>query len=245
MNATAKTTACVGKKRTILRVVTILTITTILTPVLSSLAGCASSPAVMSNPLPVDTSEYDTLFEASMQVLQDKGFVLDRHDYRFGVVTTLARVSPTIAEPWHRDNTTMEQAVTSTTNYQRRRVSIRLIPDTGQFKLEGDASEKAAPQPLDIASNSLAPSPAGYLLDAQVLIEQVETPRRYLTGSTSQGRMFRDLRAAPANLKDRQISENYWRVISRDSAMEQQLIAQIIRQSTQLARTQAVDAPPE
>lgn len=217
----------------IMRVITILTFATLLTLPLTTMSGCASSQTALANPLPVDTSEYDTLFTAAIEVLKDQGFRLDRHDHRFGVVTTYPKASPTIGEPWHRDNVTLEQAVASTVNYQRRRVSVRLIPDHS-------ASQTDKPKQMDIAASGALVAPAGYLLDAQVLIEQVETPLRYLTGSTASGRMIRDLRAAPADLKDRKITENYWRVVARDTAMEQQLIARILRQSTQLVQDQSI-----
>jgi hypothetical protein len=83
-----------------------------------------------------------------------------------------------------------------------------------------------------------------YLLNAQVLIEQVETPRRYLTGSTAPGRMYHDLRAAPAELADRHISENYWRVTGRDSELERRLLAAILHKSDQLARESTAPTPP-
>lgn len=223
-----------GKTLRVLRAVTILTFATVLTLPLTAMSGCASSQIALANPLPVDAREYDTIFTAAMEVLQDQGFRLDRHDHRFGVVTTYPRVSPTIGEPWHRDNVTFGQAVASTANYQRRRVSVRLIPDTS-------ASQTDKPQQMDIAASGALQTPTGYLLDAQVLIEQVETPLRYLSGSTASGKMIRQLRAAPADLKDRNITQNYWRVIARDTAMEQQLIARILRQSTQLARTQSIN----
>lgn len=236
MNAKSKSKPKHGKTLTILRVVTIATVAMILTLSMTTIVGCASSQTALKNPLPVDTSEYDLIFQAAMDVLQNQGYRLDRHDYRFGVVTTYPKVSPTLGEPWYSDNTTAQQAVASTVNYQRRRVNIRLVPDP-------EATAAAAKQltaEQAIASSSANPLPGGYLLDAQVLIEQVETPLRYLTGSTASGRIARDLRDAPADLKERNIKENYWRVIGRDTGLEQKLMADILRKTTTLAQKQPV-----
>lgn len=211
----------------------IVSITLLALITLTGLLGCASSQTALNNPLPIDTAAYNPVFQAAMDTLQDQGFRLDRRDYRFGVITTYPKVSPTIFEPWYDDNTTANQAIASTVNYQRRRVSIRLLPE--------QAPAKQAPI-TDIASNSALPLPAGYLLDAQVFIEQVETPRRFLTGSTDQGRIFRNLHTAPANLKVRGISDNYWRVIGRDTGMEQKLIASILQKSNHAEQTQPPDS---
>lgn len=227
-----------AKSLTIMHAVTVVTIATIMTLSLASFTGCAASSTSSRitqepNPIPIATAEYDLIFQASLDTLQDSGFRLNRQDYRFGVVSTYPKASPTLFEPWHTDNTTAYQAISSTTNYQRRRVSIRLIPNQTK-PISTQTDHAAAVQ--DIASNSAIAPPAGYLLDAQVLIEQVETPLRYLSGSTSQGRMFRDLRSAPADLSDRQIKDNYWRVIGRDTGLEHHLLAQILRKKNQLAQ---------
>ena len=230
-----------AKTLSIMHAVTVVTIATVMTLSLASFTGCsASSSGSITkeyNPIPVATAEYDLIFQASLDTLQDSGFRLNRQDYRFGVVSTYPKVSPTLFEPWHGDNTTAYQAVSSTTNYQRRRVNIRLLPNN-TLSASNDASSN--PPVQDIASNSAIAPPAGYLLDAQVLIEQVETPLRFLSGSTAQGKLFRQLRAAPADLADRQINENYWRVIGRDTSLEQHLLAQILRKSSELAQKQAL-----
>jgi len=212
-----------------MRVVSILTI------VLSmlSMTACASRTPVISNPVEIDVTEYDRIFQASLDVLQDNGFNLDRQDYRFGVVTTHPRPSPSAFEPWHRDNTTVGQAVESTLNFQRRRVSIRLIPaPSTPANAESDTPAAATSPAVTRVSDS-------YMLETQVIIEQVEAPRRYLTGSSAEGRMMRNLSASPQALKDKQVSENYWRSVGRDTDLEQRLVADILRRSITLARTQA------
>jgi hypothetical protein len=211
-----------------MRALTILTIAL----AMLSMTACASRTPVISNPVEIDVTEYDRIFQASVDVLEDKGFRLDRQDYRFGVVTSHPRPSPSALEPWHRDNTSVGQAVESTLNYQRRRVSIRLIP----------ASSTPANAESDSPAATTAPAATrvsdSYMLETQVVIEQVEAPRRYLTGSSAEGRMLRNLSAAPQSLKDKQVSENYWRPVGRDTDLEQRIVADILRRSITLARTQ-------
>lgn len=213
--------------------VTIMTMVT----TLPFVAGCASSSrATIGNPVEIDVTEYDRIFRASVDVLQNKGFGIDRQDYRFGVVTSRPRSSPTAFEPWHRDNTTLAQTLESTTNYQRRRVAIRLIPADSLApakQAESDSPSLARPDA------DATQADAGYLLEVQVVVEQVEAPTRQLTGATGHRRMFRDLAAPPDNLARRQITENYWRPVGRDKNLEQQLVADILRQSLDYVRSPA------
>ena len=92
------------------------------------LAGCTTAIHAVNNPLEIAPSEYDRLLEAAVDELRDRGFVVDRHDYRFGTVSTRPVGSPTILEPWRADNSIYDQAVASTVNYQRRQITITLEP---------------------------------------------------------------------------------------------------------------------
>lgn len=220
--------------------VTNWTILAIALPVLLLTLGCSSAPSPIANPIEIDTTEYDRIFQASAQVLRDNGFRVDRHDYRFGVMNTYPKASPTLVEPWHSDNITLGQAAQSTTNFQRRRIEIRLTPVEPTVTQTDDtpAADEAA-----TTSNSTTPD-ASYMLQATVTIEQVEAPRRFLTGSTAPGRMFRNYRAMPAELTQLDIQSNYWRPVGRDTALEQQLVADILRQSVQIARSRPWQSSP-
>ncbi len=208
---------------------------------LLSMTACAGRSNTIANPVEIDVTEYDRIFQASADVLKDSGFRIDRQDYRFGVLTSHPRTSPTAMEPWHRDNVTLGQALESTVNFQRRRIHIRLIPTTAApANAESDTPAAVTatlpqdqPAQADAATRVVHDS---YMLEAQVVIEQVEAPRRYLTGSTAPGRMYRNLSAAPDELAQRQISENYWRPVGRDTHLEQRLVADILRRSITLAR---------
>src|SRR5688572_16983036 len=70
------------------------------------LAGCSHPVRPLTgfrpapNPVEVDAAEYDRVFEASVDVLRDAGFRVNRRDYRFGDVVTYPDTSPTVFEPW-------------------------------------------------------------------------------------------------------------------------------------------------
>ncbi|MCC7145136.1 MAG: hypothetical protein IT443_01685 [Phycisphaeraceae bacterium] len=96
--------------------------------VLAALGGCASKAVHPDNPLTIDAREYSRVYEASGLVLRDMGFSLDRQDFRFGRLSTFPLGSPTIGEPWRRQNSTLSQSVQSTLNTERRRVEIMIDP---------------------------------------------------------------------------------------------------------------------
>ena len=176
----------------------------------SLLAGCATPIQAVNNPLEVAPSEYDRLFEAIVHELRDRGFVVDRRDYRFGTVSTRPVGSPTILEPWRADNTTDNQAFASTVNYQRRQITVTL-------------------EPVEPAPGT--DQPHRYLLRAEVIVERVVVPTTYATGSTTGRRVIGKLTRVPTEWQQRGITGHYWRPIGRDPYLEQQLIDAIVRRS--------------
>ncbi len=174
------------------------------------LAGCTTVIHAVNNPLEIAPGEYDRLFEAAVGELRARGFVVDRHDYRFGTVSTRPVGSPTILEPWRAGNSVYDQAVASTVNYQRRQITITLEPVENGQDME---------------------PPDRYLLRAEVIIERVVLPTTYITGSTTSRRVIGKLSRVPAEWRQRGITGHYWRPIGRDPYLEQQLIEAIVRRS--------------
>ncbi len=192
----------------------------------AALTGCAARPATVQNPIEIDASEYSRMFLASAAELRNQGFILDRQDFRFGVLTTKPVASPTALEPWHTANRTAAHAVDSTFNDQRRRVTVTFNPP-----------ESGGADP----SIGAAATPDVYLLRVDVQIERRQVPLRYMTGSTSGRNLMGTLRRAPIELSQRGILGAYWQPIGRDPALEHHLMAAIVRASMQ---TTTNDDPP-
>lgn len=94
--------------------------------------GCARQISETPNPTAIHSSNYDRIFDATLEVLRANHFVVDRADRRFGVVTTEMRVASSVLEPWHNDNTTSEDIWNSTLNMRRRAARVRLSPRTSE-----------------------------------------------------------------------------------------------------------------
>lgn len=166
------------------------------------LGGCAVTP--VENPQAIATSQYNAAYEASLLALRDQGFELDRQDHRYGVITTRPLVAPTAAEVWHGSNTTAAQAISSTTNYQRRIARVFLKP--------------AAPD---------APEAAAYDVHVEVAIERRQQPTRVVTHSVSQRRLASTLDGVPHEWKKRGIPGQYWMFVGRDGQLESRLMKDI------------------
>lgn len=183
----------------------------------AGLTACAAPELTTPNPFQIDDREYARVFDASILVLRDYGFRVDRKDYRFGVITTMPLDSPTILEPWRGLNSTADQASEATLNSDRRIVRVNLEPDpTGQ---------------------------PDYLLRVEVTVERRQQPQRRLTGSTDGYRLLGSLSRTPGEWSQRGIGSTYWTPISRDPYLEERLLAAIVRRSLQLRRTGEVPAP--
>ena len=182
-----------------------------------AVAGCTRPIVRMDNPLPIDSREYSRIFAATVVELRHQGFIINRHDYRFGVITTRPQPSPTLMEPWQRQNTTAYQGLESTLNSQRRTVTVTLEPAeivTGKAAAATETTEGQA-----------------YRLRVEVLIERQQHPALQATGSPSARTLVRPLTAVPRELQDRGITGPYWEPLKRDPYMEQQLIARIVHRA--------------
>jgi hypothetical protein len=224
--------------------------------------GCARSIVRMDNPLPIDVREYARIFDATVVELRDQGFIINRHDYRFGVITTRPLASPTLLEPWRRQNTTVYQGLESTLNSQRRTVTVTLELVGASTSTDlAPATQPAAPETTVSVNASSATPPSAdstaqvrsYQLRVEVLIERQQHPALHATGSPSAKTLVQPLTAVPRELQDRGITGAYWEPLTRDPYMEQQLIAQIVHRAMTIqaaspalpARTDMVNAKGE
>ena len=80
--------------------------------------GCASSQAVKDapNPLEIDVTEYDRMFDASIAVFREQHLGVQVKDYRMGTVVSKPAVSPTLIEAWRIENAVEGSKLQSTLN---------------------------------------------------------------------------------------------------------------------------------
>ena len=181
------------------------------------------------------TEEYGRMYQAAVDVLREEGLVVAMQDYRFGRIASEPFAAGTIAEPWRKSGRTLRQAARSTLNSQRRVVTVTIESTTAPTGAEADAKSPLA----KVAADRARSGEGDYLVRVEVSIEQLQVPRRYLTGSTTGRSVFGHLSSVPAELEERGISGNYWQPVGTDPYMEQHLLEQIVRRSI------SVQAPGE
>ena len=164
------------------------------------------------------------MYQAAVEVLREEGLVVAMQDYRFGRIASEPFAAGTIAEPWRKAGQTLRQAARSTLNSQRRVVTVTIESTTGG---EGEAKSPLA----KVAADQARRGEGDYLVRVEVSIEQLQVPRRYLTGSTTGRSLFGHLSSVPAELEERGITSSYWQPVGTDPYMEQHLLEQIVRRS--------------
>lgn len=202
----------------------------LLTVVFASLTviGCSATPQSSPAPKRITAQEYPRMFQASIDVLRDAGFIVDREDYRFGKVSSKPQIAGTIAEPWKPSSAGARGALESTSNQQRRVVQVSLEP----LGAEGADTVDVESSGVGSTLNAVAAEQGGdYQLRVEVIVERLQVPARYLSGATSGTGMFSQYTAVPAEWQRRGIPGAYWRPVGRDPLLEQRLIEQIVRHS--------------
>lgn len=185
--------------------------------------GCNRPFREAPNPVEIDVREYDRMFQASVDVLREYGFRVNRQDRRFGRVTTHPLNSPTIFEPWRAYNTTAEQMWQSTFTNMQRTVTVFIEPKSPDSKPDG-AGETQRP------TRNSKPEIEAYSLRVEVLLENHQLPTRRMIPAQG-GRMFSSLSEVPQRWQGRGIESSYWLPIGRDPYLEDRLIRDIVEQA--------------
>jgi hypothetical protein len=182
----------------------------LLMTVLACLAGpgCSRPIVEADNPARLSAEDYRAHFDASIAVLRDNGYVIDRRDYRFGRISTRPQGSPNILEVWNPQNTTADQALESTFASERRRVNVTFA---------------------GVESPVTADAFDAYTFEVEVVLERRQIPIRRMAGSARRN-VFTNLAAPPRELAERGITGNYWEPVGRDPYLEARLIQQITQQ---------------
>lgn len=187
-----------------------MTLCVLLCPAL--LSGCGSAP-IVNEPgtqatLIFDADQYPDVHAATVDVLRDHGFEIQRNDYRFGVVTTKPKESPTAAEFWIDDATTTDQHLADTLNAQQRSVKVN----------------------IERRANQLEPSLIAYHLTVEVMIERLQQPTRYLTHS-ARSAITSQYTATSTHLTDRGIAGSYAQKLESDPHLAGRLARDIAEQA--------------
>mgnify|MGYP007073217509 CR=1 FL=1 len=185
--------------------------------------GC-TEPALRGDRTRIAAAEYDRTFTAAVDVLHRERLGVDRQDYRFGVITSHARPSPTLIEVWDSANSTFYQAVESTFNDQRRVVRVTLEPVHAP-----DATDA----PADANGPATNDTPDQYTLRVEAIIERLQNPQYHLSGSTQGHRSIEPVRTVPDELQRRGIDGPYWRTVGRDPYLEERLLKASVAAATE------------
>ncbi len=193
----------------------------------TQIIGCSRAVSA-PNPIAIAPAEYHRMFDASVDVLRNHKFIVDRKDRRFGIVTSRPQVASSILEPWQTDNSTPIDYAENTINYQRRTVRVELRPVTAQ---------PAAPQPNSAApapsTPPVADSPAEFELAVTVTVDRLYHPPIQLYTSALQTFNFRHQRTRYRDVTSEYgVDSSYWQPVGRDEELEKRLLAEIVRSAT-------------
>ncbi len=200
----------------------------LLCSLLLSSAGCSRTVVQTDNPSTVDAEAYRDYYDASIEVLRELGYVIDRRDYRFGTITTEPKGSPNVLEVWDAQNSTADQAVESTLSDMQRRVTVTLSKATVTEPV-------LLPVSLSRVNVTFAPSkePAkvvesddAYSFKVVVMLERKQVPTRRIAGSARRN-VFSNLAAPPRELTKQGVTANYYEPVGRDRELEDRLIHMI------------------
>jgi len=192
-----------------------------------ALVGCRGAAEPVAQPFEIDAREYARVFEAAELELRERGFDVDRADYRFGRLTTEPRGAATVFEPWDTAHSTPGQAVAATLADTRRTVRVMLDPAAGLADPAGSAGD-----------------PEAYDLRVEVLMHRRQVPLRRLDGSAERN-VFNTLTALPPDWAQRGIEAEYWQPVGRDGLLEDRLIRAIIRRSLEIDAAAGAAGPGE
>jgi hypothetical protein len=142
--------------------------------------------------------DFDTLLAATEDSARSRLFVLDRIDYRGGVITTRPMVSRQFFEPWRNDTTTLTDLAQS---------SLQTIRRTLRFEISRRIDNSWTMSPKVLVER--------YVLIGQTLTSAANMEYGVFTPSTESGLDVDPNVVTPQN--------TYWYAIGRDAGLEKEL----------------------
>jgi hypothetical protein len=166
-------------------------------------ATATTSPTTLPAAPTVTSANFDRLWNACADVARDRQFVIDRQDYRGGVLTTSPLISAQFFEPWRRDALTGDAVAES---------SLASIRRTIRFDFER----------RDDGTFSVVPS---------VTVERYSAAERRITSAMLYRSAFRKTTATGTRESDRGIAipGRYWYRIGSDPVLEKDLAEAVRR----------------
>jgi hypothetical protein len=156
----------------------------------------------------VTADDFDQLWAACERAARDRGFQIDREDFRSGVMTTRPLVSKQWFELWRRDVVTLPGVGESSLHTLRRTVRF-------EIKVREDGAYEAAPK---------------VLVERYSVIEHritSATQYRDIYALTREEALRRDDRQRNPLLEQEGIPTFYWYAVGRDESLEKKLAESI------------------
>lgn len=206
------------------------------------LSGCQTARLGSS----FDAGKYSAVYQASLDVLHDRGFKLNRTDFRFGKITTQRQVSPTVFEPWRGQNTSLAMSLSSTVGLLSRVVVVSLPRKNNDLDQNGARPKTGAFSPEKMAAGGKAITYQQYLathktsrykLGVTVNLYRKQYPTRRLI-MVSGGNVFDTLDQVPLHMRQRGVKNTYWLKIGQDTKLADQLAQQILQKARHLAQAE-------
>lgn len=192
--------------------------------VLTQVIGC-NRAVIAPNPIVIAAAEYHRVFDASVDVLREHKFTVDRKDRRFGVVSSKPLPASSVLEPWQTDNTVAQDYSENTLHFQRRSVRVELRPIT---PAPADPAQPASP-----GRASTTPATGDYELEVIVNVDRLYHPPVQLISAALRPFDFRHQRKRYREVTTEYgVDASYWQPVGRDAGLEKRLLAQILRTAT-------------
>lgn len=188
------------------------------TPEVADESGESSvSETAHASPAPtVSTDSFDRVFLASIDVLRDWRYVVNRKDRRQGIVSAAPRIASSVAEPWQPDATRSDRAWESTINFQRRRIRIEIAPTDPATVVESNGGPVSA-----------------YQLNVVCELDRRYYPPQQLTSAAVTKIRFTNSRSVRKPIRtEAGVEEAYWAPAGRDHAFERELANAIIQRAS-------------
>jgi hypothetical protein len=169
-------------------------------PVEATPAFWLDQPAVTS----VESRDFDKLWNATDRAARNRLFVIDRADYRSGLMTTQPLVSAQFFEPWRRDTVTFDDTLLSSLATIRRTLRF-------EFTREPDGTYQMIPK---------------------VLVERQAITERRITSTALYSTIYDPGTGAGTRETDVgvHLDPRYWYAIGRDDALERKLADDVRKQ---------------
>jgi hypothetical protein len=185
--------------------------------------GCSSSrgPTVIT----IDAARYGATFEAAIDATRAQGLMPAHLDRRTGIIDTEPDPAGSVLEPWRMKASSFAQAIDNTLGSQRRRARVEFLPVPGAAVGADDTLPPAdllTPAPVDLTTFD---GP----IEVRVYV-YVDTEHRpgERPGTWTLTRSETMVIVTPDGER---LSGRYWVPVSRDTAFERRLLADIQRAS--------------